>query len=383
MYFSQNNKTSCCGCKVCGEICPQKCISFEEDAEGFLYPSIDAKKCIDCHLCEKVCPSAFNLFAAEEPETVVAVHKQEEIVTNSASGGAFTAIYEMLLNEDYAVYGVAYDGLTVRHMRADTQAQCEKFRKSKYVLGDTSGCYTQIAEQLSVGEKVLFSGTPCQCAALLSFLRQKKVSTEKLVTVDIVCHGGPNQRLFDAYLEELSEGKQILAFEFRNKRPIANRVNSRSVYLKYSDGTERILDISGSTFLQGYHARLFYRPSCATCGFAKPQRVTDLTIGDAWEVEKIYPEFDPLKGVSLILANTEKGRYLLDCIKKDMYLKSVPLSWAMENNDTLKSPTKFHRKRAKFFRLYPVKGFSCAVHKSLKRSLLRRILSKAKRILFH
>ena len=32
------NKTNCCGCTACMNICPKKAISMIEDKEGFLYP---------------------------------------------------------------------------------------------------------------------------------------------------------------------------------------------------------------------------------------------------------------------------------------------------------------------------------------------------------
>lgn len=38
------SKEKCTGCKLCGDICPQKAIIFETDAEGFWYPKIDFNK---------------------------------------------------------------------------------------------------------------------------------------------------------------------------------------------------------------------------------------------------------------------------------------------------------------------------------------------------
>ena len=43
-------------CGHCVTICPVGAISFQEDAEGFNYPLIDASKCTNCGLCEKTCP---------------------------------------------------------------------------------------------------------------------------------------------------------------------------------------------------------------------------------------------------------------------------------------------------------------------------------------
>lgn len=48
-------KENCCGCTACYAICPSGAISMEPDEEGFLYPVIDASKCIRCYICLKVC----------------------------------------------------------------------------------------------------------------------------------------------------------------------------------------------------------------------------------------------------------------------------------------------------------------------------------------
>lgn len=49
------NKENCCGCSACFAVCPVKAISMETDEEGFLYPLVDAEKCICCYRCLQVC----------------------------------------------------------------------------------------------------------------------------------------------------------------------------------------------------------------------------------------------------------------------------------------------------------------------------------------
>ena len=49
-------KEDCCGCTACYAICPQEAITMEPDEEGFLYPVIDAGKCVRCERCLTVCP---------------------------------------------------------------------------------------------------------------------------------------------------------------------------------------------------------------------------------------------------------------------------------------------------------------------------------------
>lgn len=49
-------KDECCGCSACATRCPSDAIFMFPDTEGFLYPAIDAAKCIGCGICLKVCP---------------------------------------------------------------------------------------------------------------------------------------------------------------------------------------------------------------------------------------------------------------------------------------------------------------------------------------
>lgn len=46
-------KNMCCGCSACVQVCPKHCISFIEDEEGFLYPTIEKENCVECGLCKK------------------------------------------------------------------------------------------------------------------------------------------------------------------------------------------------------------------------------------------------------------------------------------------------------------------------------------------
>ena len=60
------------------------------------------------------------------------------------------------------------------------------------------------------------------------------------------------------------------------------------------------------------------RESCTHCPFASTTRCSDITIGDFWGIEKIKPEFDDNRGVSLVICNTEKGKQVFDTIKSDL-----------------------------------------------------------------
>ncbi len=69
------------------------------------------------------------------------------------------------------------------------------------------------------GQRVLFVGTPCQCAALVSFAELKKISKEKLLIVDCVCHGVPGRVSWLAYKDSLTRKEFTLSsVNMRDKR---------------------------------------------------------------------------------------------------------------------------------------------------------------------
>ena len=97
--ISISDKSQCCGCNACVQICPKQCIQMQEDGEGFLYPLVDVDMCVDCKLCEKVCP-VINQNEPRRPLRVYAAkHPGEDIRLNSSSGGVFTLLAELVIAE--------------------------------------------------------------------------------------------------------------------------------------------------------------------------------------------------------------------------------------------------------------------------------------------
>lgn len=374
-------KTDCCGCRACAEICPKHCISIEADEAGFFYPNINKDTCVGCGLCEKVCPSKFDSFYPNcDVAAYVGTHGNEQVVYESSSGGAFTAICQTLIDQGYTVYGAKYtDDLQVIHDCANTAEGCNAFKKSKYVASDTNGCFGKAAQQLKRGERVLFSGTPCQCAALLKYLETCRVNTDTLITLSILCRGTPSQKVFDIHRKELEEryGAALTGFTFRSKATINEKLNARSATLTFADGTVRTVDTATDPFLKAYYNGLSTRASCGACRFARPERMTDITLGDAWGINKLYPDLDPMKGVSLILAATPKGKALVKSLECTMSLTALDTDYALNSQSILRGMTRVHYNRDSFFKLLKKHGrLDLAVAKASKLTLWNRVRGK-------
>lgn len=190
-------KEECCGCGACADLCPKSAIEMKCDEEGFSYPSVNTENCVNCGLCVKNC-AFVNQKKKAAPENLptcyVAKHHNELVRMSSRSGGVFVACSDWILEQGGIIYGcVLSQELVAIHVRAEKKDQRNLMCKSKYVQSDTCKVFPLVAEDLKENRKVLFSGTGCQIGGLLSYLQAKRVSIEKLYTIDIVCHGCPSQ----------------------------------------------------------------------------------------------------------------------------------------------------------------------------------------------
>lgn len=304
------DNSECCGCSACLSVCPRECITMHEDKEGFLYPSVDADKCVDCRLCEKNCPELHPGSEITPLKTLAAYNPHQEIREESSSGGMFSLISESVIKEGGVVFGAEFDSnWGVRHTFVETCDELSRFRGSKYlqsVIGDT---YSEAKQFLNSGRKVLFSGTPCQIAGLKNYLGK---DYENLLTLDIVCHGVPSPMVWKKYLESLAI-MPVTDVSFRDKK-----CGWKGYKVKISSAKTDVKEINEfflqNRFMQVFLSDLSLRPSCYNCKFKSGSSGSDITLGDFWGIDRIDPAIDDDRGMSLILVNTSKGeRSVREC----------------------------------------------------------------------
>ena len=193
------NEKLCCGCGVCKVVCPQNAICMTADERGFLHPEVAEELCVNCGLCRRHCP-----LLCENPKpdpgvfsSYAAWNKDAKELKESTSGGIFWLLAKEVLAQNGVVFGAVWtEDWKVRHTFAETLEDAEKLRQSKYMQSETGDAYLQVRDFLKAGRKVLFSGTPCQVAALRSFLGKPEPD---LLTTDIICHGVPSAAVFGRY----------------------------------------------------------------------------------------------------------------------------------------------------------------------------------------
>ena len=216
-----NNITSlsidkCTGCGSCYNVCPVDAISMKHDIDGFLVPVIDKELCVLCGKCVSSCPVCNPIFNNNnDPECYAAMAQDEELRMKSSSGGMFSLFAEEIFKRGGVVSGAAYDdNFLVEHIIIDKIEDLNKLRGSKYLQSDTKKVYRDIKNKLNAGQFALFCGCPCQVGALNTFLGK---DYPNLLTIDLMCHGGPSPLLFKKYLAETYPGRELEHFSFRDK----------------------------------------------------------------------------------------------------------------------------------------------------------------------
>lgn len=327
------DKKNCCGCNACGDICNQGAISFKTDEEGFWYPVVDTALCTDCHLCERVCP-ILNLEKAKKhgqqhPKVYGGFHKNVTIRFDSTSGGVFSALANYIYKQNGYVSGAVFnDDWSVSNYISNNKRDLPRLRSSKYVQSNAEGLYRKIKKLLVAGEKVLACGSPCQMAALRTYLMK---DYENLIIVDFLCRATNSPKAYRKYLDYLEEthGGKIVYIKAKNKdhgwRSLARKVVFDNGKVYYGEGHE-------DHYRRGYHGNYFERPSCYDCKFKGIPRISDITMGDFWGIDKIDPSLDHNLGTSMILANTDKGIKFVEAIRSKMELKEFTLDDVLLGN---------------------------------------------------
>ncbi len=370
------DKSQCCGCSACVNICPKSCIDFKPDQLGFMYPEVDSDKCVECGLCEKVCqfkPDYDRDLNTPTPDVYAVRVKDHGELGRSQSGAAFYLFSEAFLKEGGVIYGAGFDeNYRVLHKRAQTSSQRDELRYSKYVQSDVRLSFGSVRNDLEKGLPVMFTGTPCQVAGLRAYLRKHY---QNLTTVDLVCHGVPSPKIWQDYIDYLKKRyrSELVEVRFRNKK---YGWNSCWETFKFANGKF----LKRTTSNDMYFSLLSIRESCSNCPYTNMNRVGDISIGDfwGWKGEK----FNDNKGISLVFVNSDNGKVIFEKIRVIADIVESNINDCLQPQ--LIKPITLNPRREEFISDYKRKGFLYVAKKYSDMRLkimLRRFLSNIKYVI--
>lgn len=362
-----DQEADCCGCGACADICPQRAITMLQTDRGFL-PVIDYDKCIGCKKCHKVCGlKGIRRNRSIEKKAYIGKGKDSDIVKGTASGGIFASIAYSFLKEDGVVYGASLfvvDGICdCRHIRIDNVKNLHLIVNSKYVQSKTEGVYRTIKNDLRQGKKVLFAGTSCQVASLLTYLEEDEKTN--LFTIDLICHGVPSINMLQDYVDYVQKEKsaKILSIQFRNKKKDISSYAPYIMTFELEDKNGKRIEyipLRNSSYYRLYMSMAGYRHSCYKCRFASISKPADITLGDYYLSESKYQIADRMKidkndNYSCIICHSKKGDFLLSSSNIELY--EVSINQAILDHGHLQYASMPTQKGDKLYDIYLKNGF--------------------------
>ncbi|PRR78893.1 F420H2 dehydrogenase subunit F [Clostridium liquoris] len=353
----------CTSCFACYNVCNTQAIKMNLSEDGFYYPKVDEHICVECNKCQNSCPSIEynNKNRQKQYLKIYASYTLNENIRKlSSSGGLSSEIAEHVLDHGGVVFGVAWNkDFLAEHIEIRNKDDLQKIIGSKYIQSNIGFTYKRIKQIIDMENKnVLFIGVPCQVAAI-----KKVINSEKLITVDLICHGVPSITAFQKYLFDKSKNGKIVYFNFRDKE------------LGWSKGQVKLITKDGyiykcskaeDPFFNGFICDLYSNNSCYDCKFSAIPRAGDLTIGDFWKApEDLMDE----RGLSLVISNNDVGDRILKnlIVNNKIHLRKSSLDDALKGNPRIANgKLRVRKHRMDFFRDLEKNDFNYLYNKYIK-----------------
>ena len=312
--------------------------------------------------------------------------REDALIKASSSGGAASALAECVIADGGVVFGAVYteDFKGACFASARRVEELSPMKTSKYIMTDKRlrklgawvSVFDEVGSCLSAGEEVLFTGLPCDVGALLVYLDRQRINTEKLYTVDLICHGPTYPEVQRDYINTLEQkyGAPVKEFSVRDKSKGWTPPMIRAVFENGKVHKERFYE---SEF--GYAFKLYSRVSCFSCMFKGDDHRADLTVGDFWGLKEGMAQYHKL-GVSILFSRSEKGEALMKKLsaREDFLVEDADKTLALDHNRSLyRLRTKPEQEYEKFKNDFEEHGLSYAVknhpgYRAHKKRITRR-----------
>lgn len=308
---------------------------------------------------------------------IVAAHNSDpEIRQHSSAGGVFSMLAQQILTKGGIVYGVGFDqNWKIVHKRIADIPSLSTIRGSKYAYSYLGTSISDALADLENGRQVLFSGTPCQIAAI----RKRAGLNPQLLLVEVVCHGAPKAYYWERYLEEICARKKrtpkdISHINFRDK---ISGWKNYNFTIQFKDGKSFSQLHDDNLYMRAFLQDYTLRDACFRCPFKYPDgSKADITIGDFWGIGQVAPDIDNNKGTTIIIAKTETGIQAINNIGDREYnLDQI----AIYNPAIISSP-KEPVNRSEFISCAQNQPLVAILQQFIGQNLIRRIYIKLARL---
>lgn len=359
----------CALCGACFNACPVDAIRFSKAYLDFRYPEIDVTRCVHCNQCEKACPILGRKSKPEDgyPIAFAAKSHDDSVRLRSSSGGAFYELASQMLRDGGYVCGAIFDeSFHVRHIVSNMQRDLVRMMGSKYAQSDVGYCYREIKEKLIAGEKVLFSGCPCQVAGLRTYLGKPY---KNLLLVELICHGIPSDQMLQTYIhmQEKRYGATLKRMGFRNK---TKGWHNSAVRMEFENRRVYSKPITADAYMNGFLGSTTLKASCYDCHFRNFAAGSDIILGDFWGAEAELPE-DDNKGISAILVNSKKG---MDALKHcNLALTPANVETVIKYNRNLLCSAAPSSQRSSFYACAETNGLEEALRRYLEEAFIKKL----------
>jgi coenzyme F420-reducing hydrogenase beta subunit len=360
----------CTGCGACSTRCGHDALHMDSDSIGVVIPKVNISKCVECGACSRACPALTSVPSSYPISCWAAWTANQEQRKVSASGGIAATIYKYAYKKGILVFGaVQKDDWTVEIIRAESLQDLQQFQNSKYTYSSATNAYRAVRNALRNNNEVLFVGLPCQVAAM----RHMFGYAEGLILIDIVCHGNTPTEYLKQHINLISEdlGKQPAKMSFRAPEKGTSNYFF-TLYDKNGDIIYSKRSMHGDTYNIGFHRAISYRESCYHCPYAKSERVSDITLGDYHGLGTMQPCDYSAENVSVILANTKKGKAVIETLIADgsLVAEQRPVDEPINGDTQLQHPTRKSIQRLDFEKF--IRKTDCNFEKTMYRVLQRQ-----------
>lgn len=275
-------------------------------------------------------------------------------VMQSSSGGAFIALckaFEKLYAGNTVFCGAAFDSeMNVVHKCVESLEECKIFKGSKYVKSRCEIQKMNLDLAVQRGKHVFFSGTPCQINALNQYIEKQNLPRQMFITVDVICHGAPKVEFWNAYRKwlEMRNGSKITEYSFRYK---PEGWKAYPAFVRFENVKTLVNTAETSVYSKMHMARYSIGKGCFSCPYAKEERISDITLGDYWGVEKVFPDLEYKRGVSLVLVHSQQGQELVQMIgqSRGVFLQKTTDESYLQFQHNLRKPTECPEGYEKFW----------------------------------